>query len=151
MVNVQCLLVNGQCLFGFLYPIFWSFLLALFHPRAIQLAAHDVVAHPGQIFHPSAADQNNGVFLQFVALAGNVGGHFHAVGQFHARHFAQRRVRLFGRGGEHLHANPPLERRIVIFRAVFQRVESKRQRRRFGLVRPLGPFVFDKLMNCCHK
>ena len=149
-INYSLLLTFDLLLFGFLGPVLRSFLFAFFHSRAVQFAAHNVITHARQILHPAAANQNDGMLLQFVALARNISRNFHPVGQFHPGHLAQRRIRLFGRGREHLGANAPLERRRVILRTIFQCVESERESRRFGFVRPLGSFLFDKLMNCCH-
>src|SRR5204862_4979702 len=41
-------------------------LLAVFHALRVERAAHDVIAHAGQVFHSSAADQDHRVFLPVV-------------------------------------------------------------------------------------
>src|ERR1051326_5410737 len=48
---------------------------------AVQSAAHDVVAHTGQVLHATAANKHYRVFLQVMPFAGNVGRNFHAVAQ----------------------------------------------------------------------
>src|SRR6516164_5621018 len=85
-------------------------LLAPRHAARVERAAHDVIAHPGQILHPAPADQHDRVLLQVVAFTRDVAGHLHAVGEPHPRHLAQRRVRLLGRGGVHPRADAPLLR-----------------------------------------
>src|SRR4029450_13921401 len=62
----------------------------------------DLVAHARQVLHPASAHEHHRVLLQVVALARDVAGDLHAVGQPHARDLAQRRVRLLRR--DRLHA-----------------------------------------------
>src|SRR5262245_30891982 len=69
-----------------------------------------MVAHAGKVFHASAPDQHDRVLLEIMALARNVTGHFELIGETHARHFAQRRVRLLRRRGVDAPTNPPLLR-----------------------------------------
>src|SRR5689334_16180744 len=71
-------------------------LLAVGDAGGIQRAAHNVITDTRQIFHAAAADEHDGVLLQVVADAGDVGGDFNAVGEANAGDFAQRRVRLLG-------------------------------------------------------
>src|SRR5216683_3274711 len=59
--------------------IFGAALLAVFHALRVERAAHDVVAHARQVFHPPAADQHHRVLLQVVALAADIADHFEAV------------------------------------------------------------------------
>src|SRR6266511_2649026 len=47
----------------------------------IEGAADDVVADARQVFDAASADQDDGVLLQVVSLAGDVARHFHSVGQ----------------------------------------------------------------------
>src|SRR6185436_13058836 len=54
-------------------------LLAVLHALGVERAAHDVVAHARQVFHPAAADQHHRVLLQVVALAADVADHLEAV------------------------------------------------------------------------
>src|SRR5260370_20649178 len=77
-----------------LRSILGTALLAILNTRGIQCSAHDVVAHSWEILHAAAAHQHDRVLLQVVPDARNIGGHFHRVGQTHARHFAQRGVWL---------------------------------------------------------
>ena len=64
----------------------------------VERPAHDLVAHARQVLDAAAADEHDGVLLQVVALAGDVGRDLHLVGQAHAADLAQRRVRLLRRG-----------------------------------------------------
>ena len=63
-----------------------------------------------QILHPAPADQHNRVLLQVMANARNIRRHFDAIGQADARHFAERRVRLFRSLGIHTRAHAALLR-----------------------------------------
>ena len=96
--------------FGRLAPYFDRPCLRSAHAGRIQRPAHHVIAHARQILHAAAADQHDGVFLQIVADAGNVSGHFDPVGQPHARHLPQRRIGLLGRGGVHARTHAALLR-----------------------------------------
>src|SRR5918999_1408405 len=81
-----------------LHTVLRAGLLAVGHAGRVERPADDLVADARQVLHPAAADQHHGVLLEVVALAGDVGGDLHAVGEAHASHLAQRRVRLL-RGG----------------------------------------------------
>src|SRR5580658_6244718 len=94
-------------------------LLAVAHALGVQGAADDLVAHPGEVADATAADQHDGVLLQVVAHAGDVGRNLHAAGEPHPGHLAQCRVRLLGRGGIHAGADTAalrarLERRSLV-------------------------------------
>src|SRR3954452_19180117 len=73
-------------------------LLAVGHAGGVQRAAHDLVAHTRQILDAAATHEHDGVLLQVVALAGDVGGDLDRASDPHAGDLAQRRVRLLGRG-----------------------------------------------------
>src|SRR5678815_2856162 len=92
-------LLFALCRFGRLGAVFRTGLLAVLHALGVERAAHDVVAHAGQVLHATAPDQHHRVLLQVMALAADVADHFEAVGEAHLGHLAQRRVRLLGRGG----------------------------------------------------
>jgi len=74
-------------------------LLAALHAGGIQGAAHDVIAHAGQVLDAAAPHHDDGVLLQVVALARDVGQNFKSVGQTHLGHLAQSGVGLLGGGG----------------------------------------------------
>src|SRR5215204_4072260 len=87
----------------------------------VEGAADDLVADAGKVLHPAPADEHDGVLLQVVANAGDVGGDLDAAGQPHPADLAQGRVGLLGRGRVDARADtPPLGRAL--------------QRRRLGLL-----------------
>src|SRR5512136_156980 len=63
----------GTRLLRLLGAVLGTALIAVFHPAGVQRAADDVVAHPGQVLDPSAADEHQRVLLQVVPLARDVG------------------------------------------------------------------------------
>src|SRR5215470_20230422 len=77
------------------------------------------VPDSGQIPHPAAPHQHDGVLLQVVADARDVGGDLDVAGQPDPGDLAERRVRLLGRGGVDARADAatlraPLERRGLV-------------------------------------
>ena len=74
-------------------------LLALGDAGGIEGAANDLVADTGKILDAAAADEDDGVLLEVVTLARDVGGDLHAVGEPDASDLAERRVRLLGGRG----------------------------------------------------
>src|SRR6516165_2290284 len=85
-------------------------LLALADARAIERAAHGVIAHPRQGLYATTADEHHRVLLQVVALAADVAGHFVAIGEAYAADLAQRRVGLLRRRGVDTRADAALLR-----------------------------------------
>src|SRR5690606_7605468 len=85
--------------------VFRAALATCRYTGGIERAAHGVITHTRQVLHPATANQDHGVFLQVVAFAPDVGGHFVAAGQAHTAHLAQSRVRLLRRGGIHAGAD----------------------------------------------
>src|SRR5262249_48287118 len=108
------LLLRGAA--GLLGAIFRSSLLAVRDALCVEHAAHDMVAHAGQIFHTPAPHQHHRVLLQGMALARDVGGDLHMIGQPDARDLAQRRVWLLRGHRLHLRADAALERRAFATR-----------------------------------
>ena len=74
-------------------------LLAVLDTLGIERATHDVVTHTRQILDTAAAHEHDGVLLQIVAFARDVGGDFDARGQAHTSDLTQSRVRLLRGGG----------------------------------------------------
>src|SRR6516162_2939453 len=94
-------------------------LLAVADALGVQGAADDLVAHAGQVAHPAAADEHDGVLLEVVAHAGDVGGDLDLAGEPDPGHLAERRVRLLGRSRVDARAHPAalragLERRGLV-------------------------------------
>src|SRR5213592_775221 len=79
----------------------------------VERAADDVVAHPGEILHAPAADEDHGMLLQVVTDARDVGRDLDAVGQAHARDFAECRIRLLRGRGVDARAHAALLRRAL--------------------------------------
>ena len=90
------------------------------------------------------------MLLEVVALARDVGGDFHAVGEAYASNFADSGVGLAGSLGRNARAHAALERCRVEGRAIFERIKTAREpngARLFNL--PLSPAA-DELINCRH-
>ena len=96
--------------FGALGAIFVAALPAVGNTLSIQGAAHNVVTHTREVFHPTTANQHHTVLLQVVPLTADIRRDFKAIGKADTRHFAQSRVRLFGRRGVHTSAHSALLR-----------------------------------------
>src|SRR5712691_2819360 len=93
-------------------------LLAAADALGVQGAADDLVPHPGQVADAAAAHQHDGVLLEVVADAGDVGGDLDVAGEPHPGNLAEGRVRLLGRCRINARADPAalraaLERRGV--------------------------------------
>src|SRR3954454_12694779 len=81
-----------------LHAVLRTRLLAVRDAGGVERAANDLVAHARKILDAAAANEDDRVLLQVVALAWDVGGDLHAVGQTHTGNLAKRRVRLLRRG-----------------------------------------------------
>ncbi len=68
-------------------------------------AANDMVADPGKVADAAPADEDDGVFLEVVAFAADVGGDFLAVGKADAGDFSKGGVGFFGGDGFDLEAD----------------------------------------------
>src|SRR6056297_801994 len=104
---ISIVLRNGSGL-RTLRAVLRTTLPAVAHARAVQGAAHGVIAHARQILHPASADQHHRVLLQVVSLAADVAGHLVTVRQPDARDLAHGRVRLLRRRGVHTGAHATL-------------------------------------------
>src|SRR6266446_7422286 len=97
-------------LFWTLGAVFRTALTAVFDALGVERTADDMIAHTREILDPPTADQDNRVLLQVVTLARDVTRHLKAVGEPHARHFAQSGIGLFRRGRVDARAHPALLR-----------------------------------------
>src|SRR3989344_302877 len=115
--------------------------------------ADDVITHARKVFNATSADHDYGVFLKVMPLAGDVGGHFHAVTKPHAGNLPESRVRLLGSHGGHLDAHSPLEWRAhrQILPLAANGVQHRLERRRSGLFDVGSPAFADQLSDCRHK
>src|SRR4029079_8046849 len=100
-------------LLGALRAVLRTTLHPALHADRVERPAHDVIAHARQILDAAAANEHQRVLLQVVADAGDVGGHFDAVGEPDARHLAERGVGLLRRLGEHANAHAALLRAVL--------------------------------------
>src|SRR4051812_42542449 len=112
-------------------------LLAVADTLGVQRTADDLVTDAGEVLHPAAAHEHDGVLLQVVTDAGDVGRDLDATGQPHAGDLAQRRVRLLGRGGVHPGADATALRGTL-------------QRRGLGLADLVLPALADQLLDRRH-
>src|SRR5712675_750257 len=97
-------------LFWTLGAVFRTALTAVFDALGVERTADDMIAQTREILDPPTADQDNRVLLQVVTLARDVTRHLKAVGEPHARHFAQSGIGLFRRGRVDARAHPALLR-----------------------------------------
>src|SRR5215210_5740463 len=79
---------------AFLGAVAATGLLAVADPGGVEHPADDLVADAGEVLHPAATHEHDGVLLQVVADAGDVGRDLLAGGQAHPGHLAEGRVRL---------------------------------------------------------
>src|SRR6266568_2372851 len=122
---------------GFLRAVLGSALLAVLDALGIEAAAHDVVAHAGQVFHPASTDQHHRVLLQIVAFPADVTDHLEPVGEAHFRDLAQRRVRLLRCGRIDARAHAALLRRAG-------------ERGNLALCGQANPRIAHQLVDCRH-
>ena len=80
-------------------------LLTTVDAEAVKRATHNVVTHTRKIAHTTTAHEHDGVLLQVVAFATDVGRDFLAVRETHAANLTKRRVRLLRGHGANLKAN----------------------------------------------
>src|SRR4029453_5136413 len=75
VINPKSTNKNDLCLWlflGSLGAVLAARFTPLFDAAGIQCAAHDVIAHAGQIFDAPAANQHDGVLLQRMSFTRNV-------------------------------------------------------------------------------
>src|SRR6266581_81274 len=86
-------------------------LLAVPDPGGVERAADDLVADAGEVLHPAAPHEHDGVLLEVVADARDVGGDLDARGQSDPGDLSEGRVRLLRGGRVHTRADAaPLRR-----------------------------------------
>src|SRR5450432_503379 len=116
---MTALLLRGICFLRLrpLGPVLRSALLAVSHTGGVERAADHVISNAWKILHAASPNQHNRVLLQVVSHTGYISGYFDSVGEPHARHFPQRRIRLLGSGSVHARTNPALLRAAIQRRA----------------------------------
>src|SRR5438445_9782725 len=95
---------------GRLGAVLRAALLAARHAGGVERAPDDVIPYPRQILHAAAPDHDDRVLLQVVPDARDIGRHLDPVRQPHARHLAERGVRLLRRRRVDADADAPLLR-----------------------------------------
>src|SRR3954452_12385805 len=80
-----------------LHAVLRARLLAVGDAGGVERAANDLVADARKVLHTAAAHEHDGVLLQVVPLARDVGGDLHPVREPDAGDLPKRRVRLLGR------------------------------------------------------
>src|SRR5207245_776505 len=88
-------------------------LLAVADAARVERGADHLVAEARKVLDPAAADEHDGVLLEVVPLAGDVGADLGAVRQPDARDLPKGRVRLLRRGRVHARADAALLRRTA--------------------------------------
>src|SRR5437667_165792 len=96
--------------FRSLGSVFRASLLPVLDALSVERTANDVVAHARQVLDPAAANQDDRVLLQVVALAADVADDFEAVGEAHLGNLAKRRILRTARGPGHREARSPAAR-----------------------------------------
>src|SRR3954449_4626654 len=121
-------------------------LLAVGHAGGVQRAAHDLVAHARQILDAAATHEHDGVLLQVVALARDVGGDLHRAGDPHTGDLAQSRVRLLRRGRVDAGADAAALRGGLLLLVALAGLQTRR-----GHLARLGlATLADELARCGH-
>src|SRR4051794_16777222 len=121
-------------------------LLAVGDAGGVERPAHDLVADARKVLDAAAPDQHDGVLLQVVPLARDVGRDLHAVGEAHARALAQRGVRLLRRRGVDARADPAALRGGEPLLAALPRLQAGRR----DLLLRLGAALADELIDAWH-
>ena len=116
----------------------------------IQSTADDVVTDAGEVLDTAAADHDDGVLLQGVTHAGDIGGDLVAVGQTHTGDLTQSGVGLLGSRGSHGGADASLLGRRQIGGLGLQGVQTELQSGRSGLVGSLFSSFTDQLVKSRH-
>src|SRR5438270_917984 len=121
-----------------LRAVFRTALLAVLDALGVENAAQDVIAHARKVLDAAAADHDDRVLLQVMALARDVADDLEAVGQTHLGDLAQCRVRL-------------LRRRRIDTRADAALLRAALHMAGFFAVCLLLPRLADQLTDCRHS
>lgn len=124
-------------------------LAALLEAGGVEFAAHDGVLD-ADILHAAAAKKHDGVLLEVVSFARDVGSHFHAVSKADAGDLTDSGVR-FARGlGSHLGAHTTLKRRRIEGRAVLKVVKATTKSQDFRLAAFVLATLLRELLDGSH-
>jgi hypothetical protein len=81
-----------------------------------------MIAHTWKIWDTTTADQHDGVLLEVVTFAADVGPNLLTVSKAHAGDFAEGGVRLLWGFGGYFDTNTSLERGVLLINTGFERV-----------------------------
>jgi len=85
---------GGPChellLLGPLHAVLGTALFAVIHTKSIERTSNNVVPDTGKVPDAAATNEHDGVLLEIVALATDVGGDFLPVGEAYTSHLAKR-------------------------------------------------------------
>src|SRR3989475_1241182 len=104
-------MLQGRPLTALFGAVLGTALLAVRHARCVERSADDLVPDARQVLDTAASDEDDGVLLEIVALARDVGRDLHLVRQADARDLPKGRVRLLRGMREHARADAALLRR----------------------------------------
>ena len=90
----------------------------------IESAANDVVADTWKIWDTTTADEHDGVFLEVVTLAADVGPNFLAVSETDTRNFTKSGVWFFRGFGGYFDADAAFQRSGLVVVTGFQSVDD---------------------------
>jgi hypothetical protein len=91
-------------------PVLTPSPFAAIDPCSVQSTANDVVPDSRQVLYAAAPNQDDGMLLQCVPLARDVGRDLHPIRQSDAGHLTKSGIRLLGCDGADLNAYPELLR-----------------------------------------
>src|SRR5206468_11543707 len=94
-------------------PVLGASLHAPLDADCVERAPDNVVTHTREILDTAPTNEHEGVFLQVVADARNVGGHLDPVREPYARHLSERGIGLLWRLREHPDAHAALLRAVL--------------------------------------
>src|ERR1700742_795062 len=121
-------------------------LLAVGHAGRVQRAAHDLVTHAREVLDAATTHEHDGVLLQVVALARDVGRDLDRAGDPHTCDLAQRRVRLLRRGRVDAGADATALRGGLLLLVALAGLQARR-----GHLARLGlATLADELARCGH-
>src|ERR671910_96852 len=119
-------------------PVAGAGLPAVADALGVERAPDDLVADAGQVLHPAATDEHDGVLLEVVPDARDVGRHLDPRREPDAGHLAEGGVRLLRRGRVHACADAPTLRRSL-------------ERGRLRLLRLRFASLADELLDSGHS
>ena len=71
--------IQGIELLGSLGSILGAAFLAVLNANRIQRSTYDVIPNPREVFHTSAANEDNGVLLQIMAFSWDISNYLYFV------------------------------------------------------------------------